>query len=59
VTFDQATDVYYDPYDLDVSAHPYPTHRRLRAEAPLYDNERASAFVPHDRASRGRDLEWV
>jgi cytochrome P450 len=32
--------VYYDPYDLDISANPWPTYARLRDEAPLYHNER-------------------
>jgi cytochrome P450 len=31
--------VYYDPYDLDIHADPYPTFRRLRVEAPLYHND--------------------
>jgi cytochrome P450 len=33
------TDVYYDPYDRDIDADPYPIYRRLREEAPLYYNE--------------------
>jgi len=33
-----ATDLYYDPYDRQIDADPYPTLRRLRDEAPLYDN---------------------
>ncbi len=33
------TDLVYDPYDLEIDADPYPTYRRLRAEAPLYRNE--------------------
>ncbi len=33
-------DLYYDPYDLEIDADPYPTYRRLRDEAPLYYNER-------------------
>ncbi len=32
--------VYYDPYDLDIAANPWPTYARLREEAPLYYNER-------------------
>ena len=36
------TDLYYDPYDRDIDADPYPVYRRLREEAPLYYNE------PHD-----------
>ena len=34
-----ATDVYYDPYDVDINADPYPVYRRLRGEAPLYYND--------------------
>ena len=34
------TAVYYDPYDVDIVASPYPTYSRLREEAPLYYNER-------------------
>jgi cytochrome P450 len=32
-------DVYYDPYDIEIDADPYPTFRRLREEAPLYHND--------------------
>ena len=31
--------MYYDPYDVDIDADPYPVFRRLREEAPLYYNE--------------------
>ena len=30
----QATDVYYDPYDVEISADPYPVFRRLRDDGP-------------------------
>ena len=45
--------VYYDPYDVDIDADPYPVYRRLREEAPLYYNE------PHDfyALSRFDDVE--
>ena len=33
-------DVYFDPYDVDINADPYPTYARLRDEAPIYHNER-------------------
>ncbi len=32
--------VYFDPYDIDINADPYPTYARLREEAPIYHNER-------------------
>lgn len=31
--------VYWDPYRPDLGADPYPTYKRMRAEAPLYHNE--------------------
>jgi len=33
------SDVYYDPYDVEIGADPYPVFQRLREEAPLYYNE--------------------
>ena len=33
-------DLYYDPYDVEIDADPYPVYRRLRDEAPLYYNDR-------------------
>ena len=44
---------YYDPYNVEINADPYPTYRRLRDEAPLYYNE------PHDfyALSRYEDIE--
>ena len=34
------TAVYYDPYDVEIDADPYPTYQRLRDETPVYYNER-------------------
>ena len=31
---------YYDPYDFDIDADPYPVWKRLRDEQPLYCNEK-------------------
>ena len=44
---------YYDPYDVDITADPYPTLRRLREEAPLYYNERYDFYA----LSRYADVE--
>ncbi len=33
------SDVYYDPYDVELNADPYPMFKRLRDERPLYYNE--------------------
>lgn len=40
MSIDNATDVYYDPYDVGINADPYPVYERLREEAPIYHNER-------------------
>jgi cytochrome P450 len=40
-----AADLYYDPYDRDIDADPYPVYRRLRAEAPLYYNEQYDFYA--------------
>jgi cytochrome P450 len=47
------TDVYYDPYDFEIDADPYPVWRRLRDEAPLYRNERYDFYA----LSRFEDVE--
>ena len=44
---------YYDPYDFDIDADPYPVWRRLRDEAPLYFNEKYDFFA----LSRYDDVE--
>ncbi len=38
-------DVYYDPYDFEIDADPYPVWRRMRDEAPLYYNEKYDFFA--------------
>ncbi len=45
--------LYYDPYDVDINADPYPVFRRLREEAPLYYNESHDFYA----ASRYEDVE--
>jgi cytochrome P450 len=47
------TDVYYDPYDVDIVANPYPVYARLREEAPIYYNERYDFWA----LSRHADVE--
>ena len=39
------TDLYYDPYDVEIDADPYPVYRRLREEMPLYRNERYNFYA--------------
>ena len=48
-----ASDVYYDPYDVEINADPYPVYRRLREEVPLYYNEPYNFFA----LSRYADVE--
>ncbi len=45
--------VYYDPYDVTITADPYPTYARLRDEAPLYYNDRYGFWA----MSRHADVE--
>ena len=44
---------YYDPYDFDIDADPYPVWKRLRDEAPLYYNEKYGFYA----LSRYADVE--
>ena len=45
MTVSAANDVYFDPYDVELNADPYPMFRRLREEAPLYFNEQHDFYV--------------
>src|SRR5688500_11904282 len=53
MTVTSETDVYYDPYDVQTNADPYPTYRRLREAAPLYRNEKHDFYA----LSRFEDVE--
>jgi cytochrome P450 len=44
---------YYDPYDFEIDADPYPVWKRLRDEAPLYYNEKYDFYA----VSRYEDVE--
>ena len=46
-------DLYYDPFDFEIDADPYPIWRRLRDEQPLYYNERYDFYA----VSRFDDVE--
>src|SRR5918997_5783296 len=48
-----ASDLYYDPYDFEIDADPYPVWRRMRDEAPLYYNDRYDFYA----LSRFDDIE--
>ena len=47
------TDVYYDPYNREIDADPYPVYSRLRDEAPLYYNEEHDFYA----VSRFEDVQ--
>jgi len=47
------TDVYYDPYNVEINVDPYPVYRRLREEAPLYYNDTHDFYA----VSRYEDVE--
>ncbi len=49
------SDVYWDPYDVDIDADPYPVYRKLREESPLYYNERYDFYA----VSRADDVERI
>jgi cytochrome P450 len=73
VTVSADRDVYFDPYDVELNADPYPMFRRLREEAPLYYNQQHDfyavsrftdvnkALVDHETFSsaRGAILELI
>ena len=48
-----ASEVYYDPYDVEIDADPYPVFRRMREEAPLYYNAQHDFYA----VSRFADVE--
>ena len=55
------SDVYYDPYAVEINADPYPVYSRLREEAPLYYNEShdfyaVSRFEDVERGLRDREI---
>ena len=45
MTVSAASDVYFDPYDVELNADPYPMFRRLREEVPLYYNEQHDLYA--------------
>ena len=59
MTLINQSDVYYDPYDAEIDADPYPVWKRLRDEAPLYWNETHEfyALSRFDDVEKGL-IEW-
>ncbi len=48
-----ASEIYYDPYDFEIDADPYPIWKRMRDEMPLYRNDRFDFYA----VSRFADVE--
>ena len=47
------SDIYYDPFDVEIDKDPHPLWRRMRDEAPLYRNEKFDFYA----LSRYDDVE--
>jgi cytochrome P450 len=47
------SDIYYDPYDFEIDADPYPVWKRMRDDHPLYYNEKYDFFA----LSRFEDID--
>ena len=45
MTDTSAIELYYDPFDSDIDDNPYPVWKRMRAEAPLYYNEKYNFYA--------------
>lgn len=41
----QTVELYYDPFDFGIDDDPYPVWQRMRAEAPLYYNDKYDFFA--------------
>ena len=41
----QTAELYYDPFDYDIDDDPYPVWKRMRAEAPLYFNDKYGFYA--------------
>ncbi|WP_156657579.1 cytochrome P450 [Mycobacterium kyorinense] len=52
-------ELYYDPFDFEIDDDPYPIWQRMRAEAPLYFNEKYNfyALSRYDDVARAL-LDW-
>jgi cytochrome P450 len=52
-------EIYYDPYDYALDAHPHPMWKRMRDEAPLYYNEKFDFFaVTRFNDVRDMSADW-
>ena len=53
------TGIYYDPYDYEIDADPYPVWKRMRDEAPLYYNDTHDFYAVTRYADvRDMSVDW-
>lgn len=45
MSVDPTTELYYDPFDYDIDDDPYPVWKRMRAQAPLYFNDKYGFYA--------------
>jgi len=57
VTVTSSSDVYYDPYDIEIDADPYPVMGRIREDSPLYYNEQHDFYAVARYADVERGLK--
>ena len=53
-----ATDLYWDPFDVEIDIDPHPTWKRMRDDAPVYRNDRHDFYALtryHDVEAAHRD----
>ncbi|MGE0878685.1 MAG: cytochrome P450 [Acidimicrobiia bacterium] len=55
MTATENSEIYYDPFDLEIDVDPHPLWRRMRDEAPLYRNDKYNFWA----VSRYDDVERV
>ncbi len=53
MTIATGPNVYYDPYDFEIDADPYPAWKQMRDEAPVYYNEKYDFYA----LSRWEDVD--
>ena len=59
MTVTSDSEIYYDPFDVEIDVDPHPLWRRMREEAPLYYNEKYDFFAlsRFDDVERGM-VDW-
>ena len=53
MTATSVSDIYYDPFDIEIDRDPHPLWKRMRDEVPLYRNEKYDFYA----LSRFEDVE--